>query len=61
VEFKAVNDPAFAPEHYGIAVKNGNAVLLGKLNDGLAAIKADGTYDQLVAKYFGPAASAAAR
>jgi len=61
VKFKAVNDPQFAPEHYGIAVKKGNTALLSKLNQGLAAIKADGSYDRLVAKYFGTAASAAAR
>jgi len=54
--FNAVNDPAFAPEQYGIAVKKGNTALLGKLNRGLAAIKADGTYDRIVAKYFGAAA-----
>ena len=61
-KFKTVNDPGFAPEQYGLAVKQGNADLLAKLNQGLAAIKADGTYDRIYAKYFGapaPAASAA--
>jgi polar amino acid transport system substrate-binding protein len=60
--FKAVTDPAFQPEQYGIAVRKGNAELLGKLNKGLADIKADGTYDQIYAKYFGarPAKAAAA-
>jgi polar amino acid transport system substrate-binding protein len=29
-KFRTVNDPAFAPEQYGIAVKKGNADLLGK-------------------------------
>ena len=60
-KFKTVNDPGFAPEQYGLAVKQGNADLLAKLNQGLAAIKADGTYDRIYAKYFGapaPAASA---
>ncbi len=52
-KFKTVNDPAFAPEHYGIAVKKGNAELLAKLNQGLAAIKADGTYDRIYATYLG--------
>ena len=51
--FKTVNDPAFAPEHYGIAVRKGNAELLAKLNAGLAAIKADGSYDRIYASYLG--------
>ncbi|MGY4828447.1 basic amino acid ABC transporter substrate-binding protein [Sphaerotilaceae bacterium SBD11-9] len=60
-KFKTVSDKAFAPEQYGLPVKKGNADLLGKLNKGLADIKADGTYDQIYAKYFGaPAAAAAA-
>jgi polar amino acid transport system substrate-binding protein len=58
--FKTVSDPAFVPEKYGIVVKKGNAELLAKINTGLAAIKADGTYDQLYAKYFGAAPAAAA-
>lgn len=59
--FKTVDDPAFVPEHYGIAVRKGNAELLGKLNKGLAAIKADGTYDRIYASYLGtPAAAASA-
>jgi polar amino acid transport system substrate-binding protein len=60
-KFKTVADKAFAPEQYGIVVKKGNSDLLGKLNKGLADIKADGTYDQIYAKYFGapPAAAAA--
>lgn len=52
-KFKTVTDPAFVPEHYGIAVKKGNAELLGKLDQGLAAIKADGSYDRIVGKYLG--------
>ena len=61
-KFKTVSDNAFAPEQYGFAVKKGNAELLGQLNKGIAAIKADGTYDQIYTKYFGapPAAPAAA-
>lgn len=60
-KFKSVNDPAFQPEQYGIAVKKGNTELLEKLNKGLADIKADGTYDQIYSKYFGapPAAAGA--
>ena len=67
-KFKTVSDKAFVPEQYGFAVKKGNTELLEKLNKGLADIKADGTYDQIYAKYFGappakaePAASAASK
>jgi polar amino acid transport system substrate-binding protein len=59
-KFKTVADKSFAPEQYGLAVKKGNAELQGKLNKGLADIKADGTYDQIYAKYFGAAPAAAA-
>jgi polar amino acid transport system substrate-binding protein len=59
--FKTVSDTSFAPEQYGIAVRKGNTELLEKLNQGLAAIRADGTYDAIYAKYFGaPAAAPAA-
>jgi polar amino acid transport system substrate-binding protein len=58
--FKTVSDTAFVPEHYGIAVKKGNAELLAKLNKGLADIRADGTYDRLYAKYLGAPATAPA-
>ncbi len=58
--FKTVSDPEFVPEQYGIAVKKGNSELLGLLNTGLAAIQADGTYDQIYAKYFGAKPVAAA-
>ena len=54
-KFKTVSDVAFAPEHYGIAVRKGNSALLAKLNQGLADIKADGSYAQIHAKYFGAA------
>jgi polar amino acid transport system substrate-binding protein len=62
-KFKTVADTtSFAPEQYGIAVKKGNAELLEKINKGLEAIKADGSYDQIYTKTFGtaPAAPAAA-
>jgi polar amino acid transport system substrate-binding protein len=59
--FKTVADQSFVPEQYGIAIKKGNAELLGKINKGLADIKADGTYARIYAQYFGaaPAATAA--
>lgn len=50
--FRIINDPTFPKEYYGIAVKKGNQALLAKLNQGLAAIKADGTQDRIYAKYF---------
>ena len=61
--FKTISDASFASEQYGLAVKKGNTELLEKLNKGLAAIKADGTYDKIYAKYFGaaPAAPAASK
>lgn len=59
--FKTVSDSSFAPEQYGIAVRKGHTELLAKLNEGLAAIRADGSYDRIYAKYFGaPAAAPAA-
>jgi len=60
-KFKTVADKSFAPEQYGVALKKGNAELLAKVNQGLADIKADGTYDKIFAQYFGapPAAAAA--
>jgi polar amino acid transport system substrate-binding protein len=67
-KFKTVADKDFVPEQYGVAFKKGNTELQGKINQGLAAIKADGTYDQIYTKYFGappakaaPAASAASK
>lgn len=59
VKFKSVTDKAFQPEQYGIAVKKGNADLLAKINQGLADIKADGTYDKIYTQYFGVAPTAA--
>ena len=55
-QLKIVEDSSFAPEQFGIVVKKGNTELLEKINQGLAAIKADGTYDKIYAKYFKPAA-----
>jgi polar amino acid transport system substrate-binding protein len=60
-KFKTVSDKEFAPEQYGFAVKKGDTELLGKLNQGIAAIKADGTYNTIFKKHFGtePAAATA--
>jgi polar amino acid transport system substrate-binding protein len=59
-KFRFISDDAFAPEQYGIAVRKGNTALLAQLNQGLAGIKADGTYDRLYTKYFGPPQAAQA-
>jgi polar amino acid transport system substrate-binding protein len=40
-------------EQYGFAVKRGNASMLDFLNTGLAALRADGTFDEIYATYFG--------
>lgn len=52
-KLKMIDDATFAQEYYGIAVKKGNKALLEQINKGLAAIKADGTYDKIYDKYFG--------
>jgi polar amino acid transport system substrate-binding protein len=52
-KLKIIDDATFAKEYYGIAVKKGNKATLEQINKGLAAIKADGTYDKIYNKYFG--------
>lgn len=42
-----------SPKNFAFAVKKGNNEVLEKLNKGLAAVKADGTYERLVKKWFG--------
>jgi len=59
-KFRMVSDKSFAPEQYGFAFKKGNTELAGKMNEGLAAIKADGTYATIHTKYFGAPPAAAA-
>jgi polar amino acid transport system substrate-binding protein len=49
-KLKTVGD-VFTDEYYGIAVCKTNTDLLTKINKGLAAVKADGTIDQLVQKW----------
>ena len=51
-QLKTVSDPNFPKEYFGIVVKQGNKALLDKLNAGLAAIKADGSYAQINKKWF---------
>lgn len=49
---KTVGDASFPKEYFGIVVKQGNKALLDKLNAGLAAVKADGSYAQTYKKWF---------
>ena len=51
-QLKTVSDPNFPKEYFGIVVKQGNKALLDKLNAGLAAVKADGSYAQIYKKWF---------
>ena len=51
-QLKTVNDPSFPKEFFGIVVKQGNKALLDKLNAGLAAVKADGSYALIYKKWF---------
>lgn len=50
---RTVADSNFPKEYYGIAVRKGDAELLAKINKGIEAIKADGTYDTIYQRYFG--------
>ncbi|QLI80746.1 basic amino acid ABC transporter substrate-binding protein [Chitinibacter fontanus] len=52
-QLKTIDDTSFAKEYYGIAVKKGNKAVLDQLNKGLAATKADGTYQKIYQQYFG--------
>ncbi|SFB95210.1 amino acid ABC transporter substrate-binding protein, PAAT family [Polaromonas sp. OV174] len=51
-QLKTVSDASFAKEYFGIVVKQGNKALQDKLNAGLAAVKADGSYAQIYKKWF---------
>ena len=43
-----------APEYLGFAVNKGNKETVDLINSALAAIKANGEYDKIYAKWFGP-------
>jgi polar amino acid transport system substrate-binding protein len=43
----------YTKEQYGIAVNKDRADLLAAINEGLAAVRANGTYDEIYNKYFG--------
>ncbi len=44
-------DTAYAEEEYAICVAKENTALLDNINNALAALKADGTVDSIIAKY----------
>ena len=44
-------DDSYTDEDYAIAVKKGNTALVEAINEALAELKADGTLDEIVAKY----------
>lgn len=46
------SDTGLPKEQYAFLVRKGNPELLAKLNQGLAEVKADGTYTQLYQKWF---------
>lgn len=45
-------DVEFGTEEYAIAVKKGNTELLDTINAVIADMMSDGTYDEMIAKYF---------
>ena len=49
---KPVTDAKYFGAGFAMAVNKGNKTLLDSLNKGLAAIKADGSYQKLYDKYF---------
>lgn len=46
-----VLETAYVEEEYAFAVKKGNDELCEKLNEALATLKKDGTFDEIMAKY----------
>ncbi len=49
---KTVDDPSFPKEYFGIVVKQGNKALLDRINKGLAAVVADGSYAKIYRTWF---------
>ncbi|MNV92104.1 putative ABC transporter arginine-binding protein 2 precursor [compost metagenome] len=49
---KTVDDASFPKEHFGIVVRKGDKALQEKINAGLAAIRADGSYNVIYKKWF---------
>lgn len=51
-QLKTVNDVNFPKEYFGVVVKQGNKDLRDKLNAGLAAVQADGSYAKIYQTWF---------
>lgn len=51
-QLKVVGQP-FTNEYYGIAFRKGNPELVKKVNQALAALKAEGKYDAIFSEWFG--------
>ncbi|MGI6420999.1 MAG: basic amino acid ABC transporter substrate-binding protein [Syntrophomonadaceae bacterium] len=49
---KTVGEIFLADDHYGIPVQKGDTATLNLINEGLAKIKENGTYDEIYAKWF---------
>lgn len=49
---KIVEGDYFEPEYYGLALRKKDTELLKKVNQALATLKANGTYEQVASKYF---------
>lgn len=49
---KMVGEVFQADDHYGMPVQKGDTATLNLLNEGLAKIRAEGTYDEIYAKWF---------
>ncbi|MDR1630349.1 MAG: basic amino acid ABC transporter substrate-binding protein [Oscillospiraceae bacterium] len=50
-DMKAIGEAFFEDEFYAVAVKKGESELLAQINQALSELKADGTYDRLVAEH----------
>jgi len=48
-----VTDETFEKEYYGIGVRKSDTELLEKINQGLAAVRESGRYDEIFNSYFG--------
>ena len=60
-KFNTVLDPSFENENYGFVLRKGREDdLMKKMNAGIAAIKADGTYQKIHDKWFGSDATQSA-
>lgn len=51
-DLKTIDDKSFPEEGFGIVVKKGDKALQDKLAAGLAAIRADGSYNVIYKKWF---------